>query len=216
MNVDAHKSDASRLEVQKVNPQKVGEAYDGITGLWQRESFDRENGIAQHRRALGFVTQKGRALDVGCGCTGRFIDLLLSEGFTVEGVDVSAEMLNLARQRHPQVDFHHVDICEWAVNGTYDFITAWDSIWHVPVHKQAALLTKLVASLNSGGVLIFSFGGTDSPDQHVDSSMGPELYYGTLGTSGFLELLQRLPCVCRHLEYDQFPELHAYLIVQKV
>jgi hypothetical protein len=35
---------------------------------------------------------------VGCGCTGRFIDLLLNEGFSPEGLDISTEMLSLAKK----------------------------------------------------------------------------------------------------------------------
>ena len=45
--------------------------------------------------------------------------------------------------------------------------------------------------------------------------MGPEMYYSSLGVNGFLALVSRLGGVCRHLEYDQYPELHTYMIVQK-
>ncbi len=198
-----------------MNPKEIGKIYDKITHLWVREDFNRTNGIDQHRRALGFVKNKGKALDVGCGCTGRFIELLISEGFTPEGVDVSKEMIRLAGLRHPQVIFHHQDICEWHIGERYDFITAWDSIWHIPLDRQKFVLEKLISSLNAGGVLIFSFGGTEEQGDHTDNFMGPEIYYSTLGTNGFLKLLIGLDCICRHLEYDQHPELHTYLIVQK-
>lgn len=198
-----------------MNPHEIGKAYDSITHLWESDDFNRNNGIAQHKRALTFSKSRGKALDVGCGCTGRFIDLLQSEGFSVEGVDVSAEMIHLARNRHPDVTFHHQDICDWMIQDTYDFITAWDSIWHIPLEEQKNVLSKLVASLNPGGILIFSFGGTDEPGQHTDDFMGPEVGYSTLGINGFLGLLTELGCIFRHLEYDQYPELHAYLIVQK-
>lgn len=198
-----------------MKPQEIGKAYDKITHLWEREEFNRTNGIEQHKRALSFVEHKGKALDVGCGCTGRFIDLLQGEGFTPEGVDISGEMIRLARRRHPEVVFHHQDICEWLMEEKYDFITAWDSIWHIPLDQQETVLAKLVSSLNTGGVLIFSFGGTEDQSDHTDDFMGTEVYYSTLGTNGFLTLLMGLGCICRHLEYDQYPELHAYLVVQK-
>lgn len=198
-----------------MNPKEIGKAYDTITHLWVREDFNRMSGIAEHKRALAFVENKGKALDVGCGCTGRFVDLLLSEGFTPEGIDISEEMIRLARRRHPELSFHHQDICEWTITEKYEFITAWDSIWHIPLEQQENVLTKLVSSLNVGGVLIFSFGGTNEKSDHTDNFMGPEVYYSTLGTNGFLELLIRLGCICRHLEYGQHPELHTYLIVQK-
>ena len=194
-----------------MKPQDIGKAYDQITARWTDDRFDRRNGISAHEQAVTFVKGRGRALDVGCGCTGRFIDLLLDRGFTPEGVDVSGEMIELARQKHPQVSFHHRDICEWTPPGHYDFISAWDSIWHVPLEQQASVITRLISRLNAGGVFVFSFGGTKEPGEHRNNVMGPEVYYSSLGTSGFLTLI-----ICMHLEYDQYPELHAYLIVQKL
>lgn len=196
-----------------MNPIEIGKAYDKITHLWSDGNFNRNNGIEQHKRALTFLKNKGRALDVGCGCTGRFIELLLNQGFTPEGVDVSEEMIRLARRRHPEITFYHQNICEWVIEKKYDFITAWDSIWHVPLTQQKLVLTKLVSSLNTGGVMIFTFGGLEEPDEHTDNFMGQEVYYSTLGTNGFLKLLMELGCICKHLECNH--ELHTYLIVQK-
>jgi SAM-dependent methyltransferase len=210
------KQTSFKLAGELMKPDDIGKAYDTITHLWQREEFNRNNGIEAHQRAIRFVENKGKALDVGCGCTGRFIDLLQNEGFSVEGVDISANMISLARQRHPEVQFHHQDICEWKIESRYDLITAWDSIWHIPLEQQKPVLTKLVNSLNTGGILIFSFGGTNEPGEHRDDFMGPEVYYSSLGTSGFLTLLMSLGCLCLHLECDQYPELHAYLILKKL
>ena len=198
-----------------MKPIEIGKAYDQITHLWQSDDFDRNNGIDQHKRALSFVKNKGYALDVGCGCTGRFIELLINEGFSPEGVDVSDEMLRLAKLKHPDVTFYHKDICEWDLPKKYDFITAWDSIWHVPLKQQVNVITKLLNGLNSGGVFIFSFGGLDEAGEHTDDTMGEEVYYSTLGTNGFLKVISDAGCLCRHMEYDQHPESHTYFIIQK-
>ena len=199
-----------------MDPAKIGKAYDQITHLWQRDGFNRQNGIEQHQRALVFVKNKYHALDVGCGCTGRFIDLLLEQNFNVEGVDISDQMIKLAKQRHPNITFYHQDICQWQPPKKYDFITAWDSIWHIPLEQQQQVISKLVNSLTPNGILIFSFGGTDEPGEHSNNAMGPEVYYSSLGVNGFLALLIELGCLVKHLEYDQYPELHSYLIVEKI
>lgn len=198
-----------------MKPEQIGAAYDQITHMWQSKDFNRENGISAHKKALAFVESKHKALDIGCGCTGRFLDLLIDEGFSVEGLDISQKMIQLAQERHPNIHFHHADICQVELIDRYDFITAWDSIWHIPLAQQRSVLTKIVDSLNSGGVFIFSFGGTDKPGDHCDNFMGPEVYYSSLGTNGFLQLFIELGCVIRHLEFDQHPELHTYLIVEK-
>lgn len=198
-----------------MRPKDTGKAYDQITHLWEREKFNRANGIEQHKKALTFVENKGKALDVGCGSTGRLIDLLLSSGLQPEGVDISAEMLKLAREKHPEITFHHQDICEWEIPAEYDFITAWDSIWHIPLDQQEQVLTKLISCLKPKGVMIFSFGGTDEAGHHTNDFMGPTVYYSSLGVNRFVKLVIDLNCVCRHLEYEKYPDLHTYLIVQK-
>ena len=198
-----------------MKPKDIGKAYDLITRLWESDNFDKNNGIQQHKRAITFSKNKGVALDVGCGCTGRFIDLLLDKGFEPEGLDVSDEMLKLAKTKHPHTAFYHEDICEWILPKTYDFITAWDSIWHVPLEQQVNVLTKLLLGLNSGGVFIFSCGGLDDENEHTDDAMGEKIYYSSLGINGFLKVISGAGCICRHMEYDQYPELHTYFIVQK-
>jgi hypothetical protein len=97
----------------------------------------------------------------------------------------------------------------------YDFITAWDSIWHIPLSKQEKVITKIIDSLNIGGIFIFSFGGTIDSVEHVNDYMGPEVYYSSLGINGFLKCFLDLGCIIRHLEVDQYPELHTYLIIEK-
>ncbi|WP_283130581.1 class I SAM-dependent methyltransferase [Enterovibrio norvegicus] len=198
-----------------MKPQQVGQAYNQITHLWESERFNMNNGIEQHKKAIAFVDARGKALDIGCGCKGRFIELLSHEGFTPTGLDVSTEMLKIAQKRYPDTDFVLADICEYTLPEKYDFITGWDSIWHIPLSEQRAVLTKIVESLNVGGVFIFSFGGTAAEGDHTDDYMGPDVYYSSLGTNGFLSLFIELGCVIRHLEFDQHPELHTYLIVQK-
>jgi trans-aconitate methyltransferase len=198
-----------------MNPSDIGRAYDQITHLWGDDVFDKQNGIEQHKRAIELAKNRGKALDVGCGCTGRFIDLLLTAGYVPEGVDVSQKVIELARQKHPKIPFHHVDICQWSPPGKYDFITAWDSIWHIPLNEQTHVISKLVSCLNDKGILIFSFGGTDEQGEHTDDAMGPLVYYSTLGTNQFMQLLIEQGCMTMHLEYDHYPEVHKYCIAQK-
>lgn len=198
-----------------MDPINTGLAYDCIAEVWNSDTFNRKNGIVQHDRAVEFSKSRGRALDVGCGSSGRIIDLLIRHGFQTEGLDISPKMIELARRRHPGVTFHHADICRWEVPVRYDFISAWDSIWHVPLAKNKSVLKKLLGSLTPGGVCIFTTGGVEDPGEKTVASMGPEVYYSVLGIPGTLEVLAECDCICRHLEYDQYPELHLYIIAQK-
>ncbi len=199
-----------------MTPKQTAETYNQIAQYWDCPEFDKNNGIAQHKRALQFVSGIGCALDIGCGSSGRIIDFLLNHGFDTEGLDFSTEMLKLARQHHPEVTFHQADICLWSFPRQYDFISAWDSIWHVPLLQQTAVLSKICSGLKRGGVVIFTTGGVDQADEVTNHCFGQPLYHAAPGISALLNTLEQASCVCRHLEYDQYPEKHLYLIAQRI
>ena len=197
-----------------MHPRDLAQSYDSIAHQWLSPHLD-TNGLRQHEHALDFRSDGGVALDVGCGCNGRFLRLLESRGYEVEGLDVSPRMIALARERHPHVTFHQADICEWTPTRQYDFITAWDSIWHVPLRENESVLRKLCTALSPCGIFIWTAGGLDAPEEKRDSSMGPPVYYSVLGIPKTLEIISNSGCICRHLEYDQFPEKHLVLIAQR-
>lgn len=198
-----------------MTPQQTAKSYDQLASHWNGDEFNRTNGIAQHNRAFQFAAKKRNAIDVGCGSSGRLIDLMIAEGFEVEGLDISREMIRLARQRHPEVVFHLADICDWVFPKQYDFISAWDSIWHAPLAAHEAVLRKLCEGLNRGGILIFTSGGLDQPGEVTNPFLAQPLYHAALGIPRLLEIISQQGCICRHLEYDQFPEPHLYLIIQR-
>ena len=118
-----------------MSPLEIAKSYDSIAQRWL-EPHLATNGIRQHEQALKFRSGGGLALDVGCGCNDRFRRLLEAQGYHVEGLDFSEQMIALAKAGDPHGTFHHADICEWVPAAQYDFITAWDSIWHVPLDRH--------------------------------------------------------------------------------
>ena len=195
----------------------IASAYDQLAERWIDDSFSRDNGIAQHQRAVAFLEGAGPgwALNVGCGCNTRFNALLKAGGLDLEGVDISERMVALARAADASVVVHHADICLWESPRKYRFISAWDSIWHVPLQSQRQLMAKLMSALEPGGVFLFTAGGLDAASEHWDSHMGPSVYYGTLGIPGLLAAVGEADCLLRHFEFDQYPEKHLCVIAQK-
>lgn len=225
-----------------MTPEETGKAYDTITHLWTRPEFNQKNGMTAYQKALSFLPdipsqepdtvpseapnkgdesnqvkpkKRGYALDIGCGCTNRFVQIVESAGLTYEGIDVSEEMLAIATTQLPAHTFYCADVCTFTMPKHYSFISAWDSFWHIPLTQQEPLLKKLVNHLDDDGVLLFSCGGTDESGQHTNEVMGPEVYYASLGLHRYLEILMEAGGFVRHVEFDQHPELHTIIIVQK-
>lgn len=199
-----------------MKPAEVAKSYDALADRWAGPQFNRANGIEPHRRALCFVESPGSALDVGCGSSGRIIELLQGHGFDVDGLDFSVAMLRLARKAHPEVTFYHSDVCSWVAPRQYTFISAWDSIWHVPLDQQREVTLKLLNALAPAGVMIFSAGGLAQADEHTNEAMGVPMYHATIGVPAILEVVHEAGCMLRHCEYDQWPETHIYFVVQKL
>jgi len=199
-----------------MHPDDLAIRYDRIAQWWQTQHQHSSYGIAQLERAIQFVPQKHLALDVGCGSSGRFIRVLKQHGFQAEGLDVSNEMINLARQLHPDVTFYQADISTWQPPQPYSLITAWDSTFHLPLNMQEPVTQKLCQALAPNGVLLFTCGGQPQPGEISGSFQGQDFDYSTLGIEHFLKILMDNHCTCRHLEYDQYPEKHVYIIAQKL
>lgn len=105
------------------------------------------------------------AIDIGCG-PGNSTQLLVERfsGATVRGVDSSADMIEAARQRLPQVQFDTVDIGRWNDNGPFDVIFANAVLQWLPDHDT--LLPSLVARLTEGGSLAIQMPDTLNQPSH--------------------------------------------------
>jgi SAM-dependent methyltransferase len=196
-----------------VRPSETGAHYDALALFWQRNT-PADYGVRQLERAISFTKARGPTLDVGCGSHGRFLAVLGREGFQAEGLDISLRMIELARGRSPGTVFHTADICEWEAPKAYDFISAWDSTFHLPIELQEPVTQKLCDALAPGGVLLFTCGGGE-PGEITGSFEGQDFGYSTLGVEGFVRVLHDRGCFCRHVEYDQHPKNHVFIIAQK-
>jgi len=199
------------------NQQQCTPAYFRYTIrlLARFPNFDQPFIGSLRRKAVSFLQlpDGGRALDVGCGSGGRIVRKLLENEFTVTGIDASSKMIELAKHNHPDVDFQVADICNWQATIKYDFIVAWDSIFHLPLSMHEPVISKLCSMLQKEGVLIYTFG--DDYGEHESDWHNDKFYYSTIGISENLRITQKENCECRHLELDQYPEKHVFIIVQK-
>jgi len=204
------------MERINMHPDDIAVRYDCIAQWWQTQHQNSLYGIAQLERAIKFTPTKQLALDIGCGSSGRFINILNEQGFQVEGLDISQEMIDLAQQLHPDNTFYRADICCWNPPKLYNLIVAWDSTFHLPLDRQEPVMKKLCNALEPEGVLMFTCGGGYKQSEVSGAFQGQDFEYSTLGVNAFLQILTEHQFTCLHLEYDQYPENHVYIIAQKI
>jgi ubiquinone/menaquinone biosynthesis C-methylase UbiE len=95
-----------------------------------------------------------RLLDVACG-TGRHLEYL-RDRYEVEGLDISLELLAIARQRQPGIHFHHADMTAFDLGKPFDIVTClFSSIGYVKTLKNLSrAVTCMARHLKSGGLLV--------------------------------------------------------------
>ena len=114
---------------------------------------DYEEAIAQERNLV---------VELGCG-TGSFTQVMKQKGYDIMGIDMSPEMLNLARQKSAEAgldimyleqDMRELDL--YCTAGT--IVSVCDSINYVLENQEVIDTFKLVNNfLYPGGVFIFDF-----------------------------------------------------------
>ncbi len=98
----------------------------------------------------------GRSLEIGCG-SGRLLMPLREEGFEVEGLELSAEMIELCHKNHPgaTVVLHHANMNEWRTDCKYDSIMI--PAFTIQLSSDPPATLRHIASLlKQGGALYFS------------------------------------------------------------
>ena len=133
--------------------------------------------------------------------------------FFVNGLDVSKKMIGLASANHPEHKFVHQDICSWETEETFDFILAWDSIFHLLLDVQEPVVSKLCQLLTKNGILIYTFGNAEG--EHTDQWHNDTLYYSSIVINENVRVLINNGMSILQVELDQYPEKHAYTIAIK-
>lgn len=105
-------------------------------------------------------------LDVGCG-TGDLAAKIQESGATVLGTDASADMIELAKQNYPTIQFEQKDAAQLDYNREFDAVFS-NATFHW-IENQRGLLRGIFKSLKHGGRLVAEFGGKGNIKSIVDA-----------------------------------------------
>jgi SAM-dependent methyltransferase len=132
--------------------EQIQKDFDRIATLSERES---ELGGAYDSFLLQLIPVPcDRALEIGCG-TGTFTRLLARRASHVTAIDLSGEMIRVARHRstgYPNIDYSVGDVLEMDLPvSQFDCIVMIATLHHLPAES---VLEKLKQALAPEGVLI--------------------------------------------------------------
>ena len=115
---------------------------------------------AAARELLGHLPERARVLDLGCG-DGTSAELLARAGHTVHGIDLSAAVIELAREKAPAATFEVGSFLDAALPSDCDAVLAAGEVLGYSLDERVdsgslgTMLDRLGAALRPGGILLF-------------------------------------------------------------
>ncbi|MDD4290961.1 MAG: class I SAM-dependent methyltransferase [Clostridia bacterium] len=122
---------------------------------------------------LAFIGDRKRGLDLACG-TGNITKEFVDKGKAVTGLDISADMLSIARKKLPRTRFFLGNMENLNISGEYDFITCCcDGVNYIKQDGLTSFFTKVRAKLTNGGMFAFDI----SSEYKLKNIIGSNVFY---------------------------------------
>ena len=94
-----------------------------------------------------------KVLDIGCG-VGNLTKYILDKGFNVDGIDLSEEMLNIAKSKYDDINFLQMNMKDIILDKKYDGIMLAYSLFHLTKQEVLEVLPKYYSLLNNKGKML--------------------------------------------------------------
>lgn len=140
-------------EWKKMNPtyDTIGKTYD----VTRRADPQITQILIDHLKP----NSNGRYLDIGCG-SGNYTGALHAQGISIDGLDISREMLSKANSKYPDISWYEGDACAMPFSdATYDGAISVLATHHIGDIAQAA--QEAFRIIKKGRFVVF----TATPEQ---------------------------------------------------
>ena len=140
-----------------MNKQDVIAFFDRLAPQWDGDMIRNDEIIATILDGAG-VGSGVRVLDVACGTGVLFPDYLARQVESVTAVDISEEMVKIAREKYPQAPITVLcqDVEQMSGGAEFDCIVIYNAFPHFPEPQR--LIENLVKRLRPGGTLTVAHG----------------------------------------------------------
>ena len=163
-----------------INPkQLVEQGYDRIGQRYADDlGSSRQELRSRYVSYLANALPRGSdLLDLGCGA-GTPTTKQLAEHFTVTGVDISRRQVERARLAVPDAKFIRADITSLRLpQRSFDAVTAFFSIIHVPRDEQPDLLRSIAVWLRPNGLLFATMTASGKETDYDKCWLGAPMFW---------------------------------------
>ncbi len=124
-----------------------------------------------------YVKENSTLLDLGCGPGNNAAILSGVEGIRIIGMDLSREMVRLAKANVPAGDFCVKDLKEFDFQEPCDIVVASFCIVHLTLEETATLIKRIARILKPSGYLYLSFMEGQGQGFETSSFSADEIFF---------------------------------------
>jgi len=150
------------------------------------------------------LTGVGHLLDVGCG-PGRDVRFFVELGYNVTGVDLSEEMLKMARIEVPEAEFFRTNIINLKLDKQFDSIMCNAVMHTVPKKYVENILTNFYALLKDEGWLLVETEEGEGESMEYDKRYNVNKYRAYFTETEFVEHLTKAGFVVKDSQIVNSP-----------
>ncbi len=136
---------------------KVSKLYQKIAKIYVKEYWGKSTPYDKYiDKFLLYLPKSAKILDVGCGA-GDSVALFLERGYKAEGVDISKDMIEIARQKVPRAKFGIMDIRSLKYSAkSFDAVYCYGALEHVPKKDIPKTLKGFARIMKYNGFLFIN------------------------------------------------------------
>ena len=140
-----------------IDTNEVIEFFDRLAPLWDADMVRNDEVIGKILDNAGVSAGKD-VLDVACGTGVLIPDYLARDVASVTAIDISSEMVKIAREKYPQPEVTLLcgDVETEEFGRKFDCIVIYNAFPHFPDPER--LVRRLASLLKDGGVLTIAHG----------------------------------------------------------
>jgi SAM-dependent methyltransferase len=166
---------------------RLSQVYDLDWGKYAKQYVSLVNQLLDERGV-----KRARILDIACG-TGTLVVELANRGHFVHGIDISPEMINIAKSKSislPNVSFDVQDMTHFSVKDKFELATCtFDSInYQIDTDGLKAMFHRVASALCDSGIFVF-----DSNTKKLYTNRHKGIHERVLGGVSFIQQLNYDP-----------------------
>lgn len=152
--------------------KEIEDVYDKIANLYDEVLW---SDMPYNNEMDEFVTYlKGKdVLDIGCAM-GSFTKYISDKGYNVDGIDISSNLIDIARRKVPEVNFQVMDMLDLKIDKLYDGIMFINSTIHIEKKNMLDLFKNVSKLLKDDGIIFIILLEGDG-EMYVEEPLDPSI-----------------------------------------